>query len=146
DYEDAAEQKGYNILVPVNGTEVSRRGLEMALAMASAEDTTITALLVAERKTETPSRKTPRMTARRKAEKAILDDVRALAKRYGHEVKPAVHMEGSPDEAIFEEAKKMKASLIVIGASRRVGDTLYFGKTVGALLEKWKGAIVVVAG
>jgi nucleotide-binding universal stress UspA family protein len=55
-------------------------------------------------------------------------------------------MEGSPDEAIFDEAKKRNVSLIVIGASRRVGDTLYFGKTVGALLEKWKGAIVVVAG
>jgi Kef-type K+ transport system membrane component KefB/nucleotide-binding universal stress UspA family protein len=146
DYEDAAEQPGYDILVPVNGTEVSRRGLEVALAMASAEDTTITALLVAERKADSPRKKTARTTGSRKAEKAILDDVRALAKRYGHAIKPAVHMEGSPDEAIFDEAKKRNVSLIVIGASRRVGDTLYFGKTVGALLEKWKGAIVVVGG
>jgi nucleotide-binding universal stress UspA family protein len=118
----------------------------MALAMASAEDTTITALLVAERKPESPRRKASRTAAGRKAEKAILEDVRALAKRYGHAIKPAIHLEGSPDEAIFEEARKMKVSLIVIGASRRVGDTLYFGKTVGALLEKWKGAIMVVAG
>jgi Kef-type K+ transport system membrane component KefB/nucleotide-binding universal stress UspA family protein len=146
DYENAAEQPGYNILVPVNGTEVSRRGLEIALAMAAAEDTTITALLVAERKPETPRRKASRTTASRKAEKAILEDVRVLARRYGHAIKPAIHLEGSPDEAIFEEAKKMKVSLIVVGASRRVGDTLYFGKTVGALLEKWKGAIVVVGG
>ena len=146
DFVDAPEQPGYNILVPVNGTEISRRGLEMALAMASAEDTTITALLVAERKPESPRRKASRTAAGRKAEKAILEDVRALAKRYGHAIKPAIHLEGSPDEAIFEEARKMKVSLIVIGASRRVGDTLYFGKTVGALLEKWKGAIMVVAG
>jgi nucleotide-binding universal stress UspA family protein len=146
DFVDAPEQPGYNILVPVNGTEISRRGLEMALAMASAEDTTITALLVAERKPESPRRKASRTAAGREAEKAILEDVRALAKRYGHAIKPAIHLEGSPDEAIFEEARKMKVSLIVIGASRRVGDTLYFGKTVGALLEKWKGAIMVVAG
>jgi nucleotide-binding universal stress UspA family protein len=146
DYENSAEQPGYNILVPVNGTEVSRRGLEIAFAMAPAEDTTNTPLLVADRKPETPRRKASRTTASRKAEKAILEDVRVLARRYGHAIKPAIHLEGSPDEAIFEEAKKMKVSLIVVGASRRVGDTLYFGKTVGALLEKWKGAIVVVGG
>jgi len=141
-YEDAAEQQGYNILVPVNGTEFSRRGLEIALAMASADATQITALHVADRSAET--RKSRRTPASRRAEKAVLDDVKALAKRYGHEIKPAVHLEGAPDEAILDEAKKMGASLIVIGASRRVGDLLYYGKTVGALLEKWKGAIIVV--
>jgi Kef-type K+ transport system membrane component KefB/nucleotide-binding universal stress UspA family protein len=143
DYEDAAEQPGYNILVPVNGTEASRRGLEMALSIASAEETQITALLVGERKTERRGR-AKRTTAARKAEKAILEDVKALAKRHGHAIRPAIRLEGSPEEAIFEEAKKMKASLIVIGASRRVGDLLYYGKTVGALLEKWKGAVIVV--
>jgi len=143
DYEDAAEQPGYNILVPVNGTEVSRRGLEMALSIASAQDTQITALLVAERKAERRGTKN-RTTATRKAEKAILEDVKALAKRHGHAIRPAIHLEGSPEEAIFDEAKKMKASLIVIGASKRVGDLLYYGKTVGALMEKWKGAVIVV--
>jgi nucleotide-binding universal stress UspA family protein len=146
-YEDAAEQPGYNILVPVNGTELSRRGVEIALAMASAEDTQITALHVADSGTETsPRGKVRRSIASRKAEKAVLDDVKALAKRYGHEITPAIHLESSPDEAILEEAKKIKANLIVIGANRRVGDTLYFGKTTSALLEKWKGAIVVVGG
>ena len=146
DYEDAAEQAGYNILVPVNGTEVSRRGVEIALAMASAEDTAITALHVADRGLETSSgAKTRRSSASRKAEKAVLDDVKALAKRYGHEIGSAIHLESSPEDAILEEATKMRANLIVIGASKRVGDTLYFGKTVGALLEKWKGAILVVS-
>jgi Kef-type K+ transport system membrane component KefB/nucleotide-binding universal stress UspA family protein len=143
DYADADEQAGFNILVPVNGTEPSRRGLEMALAMASAETSSVTALHVADRQAG-PRHRTRRTTASRKAQEAVLDDVQALAKRYGHEVKPAVHLEGAPDQAILEEAKKMGASLIVIGASRRVGDLLYYGQTVGALLEKWKGAIIVV--
>jgi Kef-type K+ transport system membrane component KefB/nucleotide-binding universal stress UspA family protein len=145
DYQDAAEQPGYNILVPVNGTEASRRGIEIALAMASAEDTQITALHVADSSPERGQRRRARRsTASRKAERAVLDDVNVLAKRYGHEVKAAIHLEGAPDEAILDEARKIKASLIVIGASKRVGDTLYFGKTVEALLAKWKGAIIVV--
>ncbi len=147
DYKDAAEQAGYNILVPVNGTEVSRRGVEIALAMASADGTKVTALHVADRGVEPSSGKSGRRSsASRRAEKAVLDDVKSLAKRYGHEINAAIHLEASPDEAVLEEAKKIGANLIVIGANRRVGDTLYFGKTTSALLEKWKGAIVVVSG
>jgi hypothetical protein len=36
------------------------------------------------------------------------------------------------------------ANLIVIGASRRVGDHLFLGQTVASTLKDWKGAIVLV--
>ncbi len=92
------------------------------MAMASAEGTNVTALHVADRGLEPSSgRKARRSSASRRAEKAVLDDVKALAKRYGHEITPAIHLEASPDEAILEEAKKIKANLIVIGANRTGG-------------------------
>jgi len=134
---NAAERPGYNMLVPVNGTEASRRGFELALAMAASEHSTITALYVADRAT-------PTTRSTHSAQKAVLADVIALGQRYGHTIRTAVRPEGAPDAAILEEAAKLKADLIVVGASRRVGETLYFGKTVSALLEHWKGAMLVV--
>ncbi|HTO40681.1 MAG TPA: cation:proton antiporter [Rhizomicrobium sp.] len=141
---DAALRDNYRILVPVNGTETSRRGFELALAMAAAETSRITALYIADTGSDAASKSARRSTARRKAQSAVLADVTELAKRYGHTIHTAVHLEGAPDDAILKEAKTQNTDLIVIGANRRVGDTLYFGKTVAALLEHWKGAIVVV--
>ncbi len=141
---DAALRDNYRILVPVNGTETSRRGFELALAMAAAETSRITALYIADTGSDAAPKSARRSTARRKAQSAVLADVTELAKRYGHTIHTAVHLEGAPDDAILKEAKTQNTDLIVIGANRRVGDTLYFGKTVAALLEHWKGAIVVV--
>lgn len=138
---NAAGQAGYTMLVPVNGTEASRRGFELALAMAASEHSTITALYVADH--AAPATRGRRSSSTR-AQKAVLSDVIALGHRYGHTIRTAVHAQGAPDAAILEEAAKLKADLIVVGANRRVGETLYFGKTVSALLEHWKGAMLVV--
>ena len=68
-----------------------------------------------------------------------------LARRYGHDrIQTAIHTDVSPDEAILEEAGKVGADLIVIGANRRVGDHLFLGQTVACTLKSWKGAIVLV--
>jgi nucleotide-binding universal stress UspA family protein len=49
-----------------------------------------------------------------------------------------------PDAAIVAEAERIGADLIVIGASRRIGDTFYLGQTIASVLSQWKGAIVLV--
>ena len=68
-----------------------------------------------------------------------------LAKRYGHDaIKTAVHLEIAPDAAILQEAERSGASLIVIGASRRVGRPLSLGQTVTSVLQHWKGGIVLL--
>lgn len=75
-----------------------------------------------------------------------MDDISALAKRYGHlGIRTAVHVQEAPDAAILAEAKRSGADLIVIGAARRTGDTLYLGQTVANVLAQWTGAIVLVA-
>jgi nucleotide-binding universal stress UspA family protein len=141
---DVLESKGFNILVSVNGTEPSRRGAEIAFAISPAGATQLTALHVAERTDAAKGGR--RNRARKKTERALLEDVRALAKRYGHEtIRTAVQTNEPPDVAILNEARRIGANLIVIGAERRTGDSLYLGQTVANVLAQWEGAIVLVA-
>jgi nucleotide-binding universal stress UspA family protein len=135
---------GFNILVPVNGTESSRRAAEIAFAVSPGDATRLTALHVAQR--EDISNGTRRDRARRRNERALLGDVVALAKRYGHEnIRTAVETNQPPDVAILSEARRSGADLIVIGAERRTGNSLFFGQTVANVLAQWDGAIILLA-
>jgi len=137
---DVEPSEGYRILVPVNGTKASRAGAEIAFALSPASETRITALYVAER-----SGGFGRTFRRRDAERAVLDDAAALAERYGHgRIKKAVHTDKAPEDAILAEAKAAGTNLIVIGADRRVGASLYLGQTVERILQRWSGTLVVI--
>jgi nucleotide-binding universal stress UspA family protein len=143
----ALESKGFTILVPVNGTEASRRGAELAFAISPPSDSKVIALHVADRRTSNGAKHKARLSrGRRRTEKAVLDDIATLAKRYGYDrVERSVHTEVSPDDAIMTEAKRSGCDLIVIGTNKRVGDSLYLGQTVESVLKNWKGATVLVA-
>jgi Kef-type K+ transport system membrane component KefB/nucleotide-binding universal stress UspA family protein len=147
DNKDAVEAKGFTILVPVNGTEASRRGAEVAFALSSSKESRIVALHVADRRASNGTKTAKRRSrGRRRTEKAVLDDIAALAGRYGYDrIEKSVHTEVAPDDAILAEAKKSGCDLIVIGTNRRVGDSLYLGQTVEHMLKDWKGAMVLVA-
>jgi len=143
---DALSAEGFNILVPVNGTEASRRGAEIAFALSPASTGKATALHVAERIPTGRGRSPLRGVSRRKAEKALMEDLSTLARRYGYSsIRTAVHTKEAPDKAIIAEARRMGADLIVIGAGRRTGDILYLGQTVANVLAQWDGTIVLVA-
>jgi len=142
----AASDASLNVLLPVVGTEVSRRGAELAFALTPARQSRFVALHAAQRGSGESGRPATRSRPRRKAEKSMLDDIGALAKRYGHDrIEVAVRGDLAADVAILEEARRSKADLIVIGAGRRVGDSLFLGDTVTSVLRQWKGAIVLVA-
>jgi Kef-type K+ transport system membrane component KefB/nucleotide-binding universal stress UspA family protein len=145
--QDALETKGFTILVPVNGTEASRRGAELAFAISPPADSKVIALHVADRRTSNgQSRKVRLSRGRRRTEKAVLDDIATLAERYGYDrIERSVHNDVSPDDAILAEAKKSNCDLIVIGTNKRVGQSLYLGQTVESVLKNWKGAAVLVA-
>ena len=55
-----------------------------------------------------------------------------------------MHTDVAPDTAVLEEAERSNTDVIVIGASRRVGEELYLGQTVNCILQKWKGAVILV--
>jgi nucleotide-binding universal stress UspA family protein len=141
---DQASRAGRRIIIPVNGTEVSRRGVELAFALTSSDTTTVTAVHIARRKAVRGGGAS-QAAAQGKMEAAVLDDAIKLGARYGFKVATAIHLDNAPEDAILREAARVDADLLVIGAARRVGDALYLGKTVAALMERWTGDLVVLA-
>jgi nucleotide-binding universal stress UspA family protein len=130
----------------VNGTEASRNGAEVAFALSPSKESQVTALHVGDRAaSDGTKRRRSGRGGQQRNQKAVLEDTAKLAKRYGYErIKTAVHTEVAPEEAIVTEAQTVGANLIVIGASRRVGDHLFLGQTVACTLKNWKGAVVLV--
>jgi K+:H+ antiporter len=134
------ERSPLHVLVPLNGTEVSRRAAEVAIALARARGCPITALYVANPGGN--QRKRRRFRARRE-EQAIIKDFVELADRYDVQTRTAIHSDVAADEAILVEAKKH--DLIVMGVGRRPGDKLFFGDTAAAALERSPASILFVA-
>jgi nucleotide-binding universal stress UspA family protein len=126
------------ILIPVNGTDVSRRAAEIGLALARASDAEVTALYVT--RTAAPGgngKGASRKRATRRGEKAALKEIAALAERYEVKVRSTTRVNLAPDEAILREAKR-GYDLIVLGVTRRPGDTLFFGNTAASVLDRAK--------
>jgi nucleotide-binding universal stress UspA family protein len=128
-----------SILVPVNGTEVSRRGAEVAITLARAHQSPLTVLYVAQRsgKGRTPGS--------RRQEEAILKDIVAIADGYNMSIRTAVLADRAADEAIMREVERRKCNLVVLGVGRRPGEKLFFGDTAAALLEKSKSSLLFLA-
>ncbi len=125
-----------SILVPVNGTEVSRRAAEVAIALARATKAPLTALYV------TTGSKANRS---RRYEEAILKDIVDLAESYELDLRTAVRGDSDPEEAILKEATRHKHNLVVMGVGRRPGEKLFFGDTASALMEKSPVSLLFVA-
>ena len=124
------------MLVPVNGTEMSRRAAEIAIAMARASKASLTALYVA------PGGKKKRS---RQYEEAILKDIVEIAESYELELRTTVRADVAAEEAILKELARGKHNLIVMGVGRRPGEKLFFGDTAAALLENSEKSLLFVA-
>jgi Kef-type K+ transport system membrane component KefB/nucleotide-binding universal stress UspA family protein len=136
DSRDKMRERGGRILVPVNGTEVSRRAAEIAMTLARASDAHVTALYVTRPIAAGEKRRSgPRKRATRRNEQAVLKDIAALADRYDVTVRSTTLSNLAPDEAILRESKR-GYDLIVLGVSRRTGETLFFGNTAAAVLDR----------
>ncbi len=138
------EQGPLNILVPVNGTEVSRRAAELAIAVAHAFEAPITALYVSGAKRDARGRRGGG-TRERAQEQAILKEIVQLAEQYDQAVATQVRADQSPDEAVLTEAKRDGHNLIIMGVSRRPGDSLFFGDTAAGIFEKSPISVVLVS-
>ena len=125
-----------SILVPVNGTEPSRRGAEIAIAVARASKAPLTALYVAAGGKKKRSQQ---------YEEAILKDIVELAETYEVDLRTSVRANVAPEEAILEEMARRRHNLVVMGVGRRPGEKLFFGDTAAALLEKSGNSLMFVA-
>ena len=127
-----------SILVPVNGTEMSRRAAEIAIVIARASNAQLTALYVAPRSEGGKKRS-------RRYEEAILKDIVALAETYSTELRTTVRTDVAPEDAIMKEMARGKHNLVVMGVGRRPGEKLFFGDTASALLAKSGRSLLLIA-
>jgi Kef-type K+ transport system membrane component KefB/nucleotide-binding universal stress UspA family protein len=142
---DRADDSYGRILIPVNGTDVSRRALEVGLALARASDAQVTVLYVTRANANGSSRnRASRRRAMRRNELAVFQDIGALGERYDVDVRSTTRANIAPDEAILRESKR-GYDLIVLGVSRRPGDTLFFGNTADTVLDRSETSNLFVA-
>jgi Kef-type K+ transport system membrane component KefB/nucleotide-binding universal stress UspA family protein len=132
-----------SILVPVNGTEPSRRAAEVAITLARATKSQLTVLYVTAR--GNGKRGVRRSIRTRRQEEAILKDIVVIADGYNMSIRTAVLADNAADEAILKEAERRKNNLIVMGASRRPGEKLFFGETAASMLEDAECSLLFVA-
>jgi Kef-type K+ transport system membrane component KefB/nucleotide-binding universal stress UspA family protein len=135
--------KERHVLIPVNGTEVSRRAVEVGLTLARASDAHVTALYVT-RASASPATSPPRRLVMRRNESGVLKDIAGLAERYDVPLRNTTRADMAPDEAILHEAGR-GYDLVILGVSRRPGDMLFFGNTAAVVLERSPTSILFVA-
>jgi Kef-type K+ transport system membrane component KefB/nucleotide-binding universal stress UspA family protein len=142
DHLEQPDRSRFNILVPVAGTDVSRRAAEVAVELARACDCPMTALYVAN--TGAAAKRRGRVRERRH-EQAILKEIAQMADRYDVKVRTAVRADVAPDEAILAQARQGGHDLIVMGVQRRPGDKLFFGDTAASVLEKATASLLFLS-
>ncbi len=132
-------QEPLSILVPVTGTPTSRRGAELAIALAEGSRGNVTALHVAGSSSRDRTRWGTRLSAALAHDitvDATLRHVVDLGKVYGVEVRGAVRSRRTPENAILQEIQDGNYNLVVMGVSPRPGDQLFFGEIPADLLER----------
>jgi nucleotide-binding universal stress UspA family protein len=131
-----------DVLVPVTGNEVSRRGAEVAVTLAKHAECTLTVLSVVP-----PSARKQRdrlATARRDAAETV-KETKTIADFHEVPVKSAIRTDISAEDAILRQARRDKSNLIVLGVSRRPGKALSFGELATALLESSDRSLMFVS-
>jgi len=139
-------ERRLNLLVPVRGNKVSRRGAEVALALARAGTSAVTALyVIGTVRLGAAQRRLKRPTMSRRHEEAILKDIVELADRYDMPIRTALRLDIAPEDAILRQARLGRYDLVVMGVGRPAGETLYFGKIAAAVLENSQHSILFVS-
>jgi Kef-type K+ transport system membrane component KefB/nucleotide-binding universal stress UspA family protein len=130
------------VLIPITGTEASRRGAEVGLALARAANAPAMALHVASAAGKKAQRRFGEM---RRGEGEILRHIVGLAEWYGVPLRTAMRVDLAAEDAILRQARLGGHNLIVMGVTRRPGEVLFFGNVATAILESSERSILFVA-
>jgi Kef-type K+ transport system membrane component KefB len=129
-----------DILAPVTGTDFSRHGAEVAIALARAVNATVTALYV-ESKSVGQSRGD---TTGTRNEAAILREIEQLGEQQGVTVN-AIVRRGAAEIEVPRQLLSGQHDLVVMRVSRRPGNTLFFGDVPDAVLDSTGPSVVLVS-
>jgi nucleotide-binding universal stress UspA family protein len=137
------------ILAPVTGTGFSRRGAEVALALAKAGRGSVLALHVATAARERPAWQrrfdAAWIVGTRSNEAATLKDIVRLGEQLGVSVRTAARRHAAAEEAILRQMRIGKHNLIIMGVSPRTGSNLFFGSVAAGVLERSDCSILFVS-
>jgi Kef-type K+ transport system membrane component KefB/nucleotide-binding universal stress UspA family protein len=139
-------QSPLSILVPVTGTEASRRAADIGIAIGQAVGAPVTALYVSTGRSKRAARSLRNALRSRRQHEAILKDVVEMADRYNVDIRTDVKIDVAADDAILRHANANLATLIVMGVNRRPGETLFFGNVAAVVLEKSRRSVLFVSG
>ena len=134
---------GFKILVPVSGSAVSRRGAEIAIALARPRATSLGVMYVSTTRDKGVRRNSASVSLLK--EEAILKDTVALAARYDVDVTTSLRASAAPEEAVLQEIRNSGADLVVMGVDRIQGDSLNFGSVADAVLRKSKVSVLLIS-
>ena len=97
-------QSALNILVPVTGTEASRRAAEIGIAIAQAAGAPVTALYVSTGRSKRAAGTLRNALRSRRQHEAILRDAVEMADRYNVDIRTDVKVDVAADDAILRQA------------------------------------------
>jgi len=124
-----------HILLPVNGSPVSRRAAEITFALARPTGARVSVFFVSQSDGHSRTR------AR---EEGVLKDMVELAERYDVRLTTLISKRSGPAEAILREARN-GYGMIVMGVNSRAGEGFFFGNTAAAVFREWTNPLLLVA-
>lgn len=140
---DALPARDGRLLVPVSGRGVSRRGAEVAIAIARASRARLHLLYVSTTGGDDSSH--GRSDSERARARQVLADAKAAAARYDLDVTAATRGDMEPGAAILAEATAVGADLVVLGVDRLQGEALDFGAIVATVFAGVSAPVMLVS-
>ncbi|MDA9433163.1 potassium transporter [Bradyrhizobium sp. CCBAU 51627] len=131
-----------NILVPVSGSGISKRGAEVAVALTQAGSGSLRVIYVATTRDKGAQRGASRGLSR---EAGILKDASDLAARYDVDITTTLRVDRAPEAAILREIDTTDVDLVVMGVDRIQADHLSFGGVADAVLRQSKVSVLLVS-
>jgi Kef-type K+ transport system membrane component KefB len=143
--ESTWEGKLKNILVPTNGSVASRRGADLAFALArsSSEVTKVTLLKVLESADEIGLNEI--LERQRRYSIEHLEELESVGKMMGALTTSFIEVDSQPERVIIDYSKINNCDLIIIGTSARIGaERLFLGPRVERILELASCPVLVI--
>ncbi len=132
----------FNILVPVSGSGVSKRGAEVAVALTQAGSGSLRVIYVTTTRDKGARRGASRGLSR---ETGILKDASDLAARYEVDITTTLRVNRAPEATILREIDTTDVDLVVMGVDRIQGDYFSFGGVADAVLRQSKVSVLLVS-
>jgi nucleotide-binding universal stress UspA family protein len=126
------------MLIPVTGNENSRRGAEVGITIARSARANVVALAVIHQDAKNRGRLLREI-------KAVSDEIRKIATYLKAKLKFTRRTDADTDAAILQTIERDQHDIVVMGVSRRPGDTLSFGDVADTLLKQAKCSLLFIA-